>query len=127
MLKEFSTNVDLDATATRTVPLFQVPARGERMTLEDANYTQELDADGTKTVKIRNRTKSRDLTAELDVDALAAQASGAFVLTAGVNKDVDPGDQLELVYTVTVAGTVAPGETAIYMRFRSGRPGFIGG
>lgn len=127
MLKEYDAQLNIPATATRTIPLFQVPLSGEKMTIEAATFVQELDSDGDKTAKIRNRTKARDLTANLDIDALAAQSAAPFVLGTGVNKDVNPGDQLELVYTVNTAGAVAPGDVGVYLRFRTGFSAEIGG
>lgn len=104
-------NVDLDATATRDFPLFVAMQDGF---LRAAFFSQELDTDGDKVIKIRNLTTSVDLTNNLDIDALAADASAAFVL-ATTNVPWKKGDVIGLVYTVATAGAVAPGEVAISM------------
>lgn len=108
--KAYSFGLDIAGTATRTVPLFRATRKG---TLKAATWVQELDADGTKTVTIRNRTKALNMTSALDIAALPAQASAAFALTA--NTAIDAGDQIELVYTVTVAGVTAPGACGVTM------------
>ncbi len=130
MLKEEACTLNIPGTATRTIPLLKVPpvGFGEKMTIEAATFVQELATDGAKLIKIRNRTKARDLTADLTINGLGAQAAASFVLsTTKLNRDVEPGDQLEAVYTVNTAGTVAPGDCTCYLRFRTGFTGEIGG
>jgi hypothetical protein len=107
-------NLDIDGTATRDFPLFKAPAAGPGSsgTLVRATYTQELDADGDKTIKIRNLTTSVDLTNTLDVDALGADA-GADMVLASTNVAWKAGDLIGAVYTVTTAGSVAPGECTL--------------
>ena len=121
MIVEKTCVVDLDGTVTRTVPLFRANRAGK---LVAAGYQQELDADGTKDVKIRNATRALDLTAVLDIDALAALAGAAFVLSTTLdNRRFNKGDLIQLVYTVTVAGVVAAGETSIDMLIRHAQTG----
>lgn len=104
-----SYNLDLDGTTTRDFPLTRMVFKGK---LRAASWVQELDVDGDKTVKVRNLTDGVDLTANLDIDALAADAGADFVLaTSGLV--VPAGKLVGVVYTVTTAGTVAPGECGI--------------
>jgi hypothetical protein len=99
---------DLDGSSTRTVPLLVAQTD---LTLRAATFAQELDTDGDKTCHLRNVTQGLNLTDTLDVDALGALGQAAFANI--VATPIKKGDLLALVYTVTTAGTVHPGEVAI--------------
>jgi len=103
--------VDLDGSTTRTVAIFAAPFAGA---ICDAAYTQEKDADGDKTVKLRNLTKGVDITQELDVDALGANGSSTFTIIRAA-AEFEELDVVGLVYTVNTAGTVNPEQISISM------------
>lgn len=102
-----SHSVNIVATATDNFPLFRAP---QKMKLLSANLMVSTDADGDKTAKFRNLTRSVDLTSNLDVDAIAADSAANFVLVT-VTGDLiaNAGDLIAVVYTVTTAGSVQPG------------------
>ena len=112
---------DLDTTATRTVSAFRAlyPCK-----LLAATWMQELAVDGAKTVKIRNETRTLDLTQQLTINGLGALGSAVFTVIPA-NADIRKGDVISIVYTVTTAGTVAPGESAVNMHTRIGPSGEI--
>lgn len=97
--------IAIAGTATRTIPLVRAQ-RGGR--LVGATFCQEADTDGTKTAKIRNLTRAVDMTAALDIAALAALAAADFVVNQDGSADFSKNDLLALVYTVTVAGAAGP-------------------
>jgi len=68
--------------------------------------------DGVKTALIRNATQNIALSAALTINGLAALARTPFVL-AVTNALIKKGDVITVTYTVSTAGTVAPGETSI--------------
>lgn len=115
MVRNF--NLNIPATATRTVPLMRATKPGR---LVKASFFQELDADGTKTVQVRNATRGVNMSAALDVAALAAQAGAAIVCNSDGSADFNENDLLVLVYTVTVAGAVAPGDIAVELDLTEG-------
>lgn len=102
---------NITGVGTTTYNVFTAP---EKMRFRAASYLQAADTDGTKTLKLRNETKSVDLTADLDIDALGANAGAQFVPTT-VNGDryIAKGDRISMVFTETVAGTVDPGEVRV--------------
>ncbi len=102
-------------TTTVTIPLFRLTNK-ERLLA--ATFVQDNDTDGDKVIKIRNLTRSVDLTANLDVDALAADSGADFVLVT-VESDLigNVGDIIGAVYTVTTAGTVQPGELNVLTKW----------
>lgn len=102
-------NLDIGGTATRTVPLFRAT---HRLRIMAAAWMHENAVDGTKTVTIRNLTKGQDLTGALTINGLGALGSAAFVPNIRI---IDAGDRIGLVYTVTVAGTVAPGACNVFL------------
>ena len=122
MVRNF--NVDLDTTATRTVPLFRATKPGR---LTKGSVAQELDSDGDKTIKIRNATRAVDMTANLDVDALAALAGAPLVVNVDGSADYAEGDLIVAVYTVNTAGSVAMGETGIELDCQEGSAYISGG
>lgn len=121
MIRDIS--VDLPGTATRTVPAFRAIRPGR---LIAASYAQELDADGTKNIKIRNATRAVDMTAALDVAALAALAGAAMVVNTDGSADYTIGDLIVFVYTVTVAGASGAGAVTVGMDINEG-PAYVGG
>ena len=112
---------DLDTTATRTVSGFRAlyPCK-----LLAASWMQELAVDGAKTVKVRNETRALDITQALTINGLGA-LGGAALVVIGANADIRRGDIISIVYTVTTAGTVAPGEAAMTLHTRIGPSGEI--
>jgi hypothetical protein len=121
-LQEYS-GLDIAGTATRTVPLLRAIRPGR---LVGASIRVETAPDGTKTVKIRNNTRGVDMTAALTVSGLAALAGAAFVVNTDGSADYTIGDSIDLVYTVTVAGTVGLGCAAVAMDCNEG-VGYEGG
>jgi len=122
MIRNF--NVDLDTTATRTVPLFRATKPGR---LTKGSFSQELDTDGDKVLKIRNATRAVDMTANLDIDALAALAGAALVVNTDGSADFAEGDLIVAVYTVATAGSVAAGESGIELDIQEGSAYISGG
>jgi hypothetical protein len=101
--------VDIDGTATRTFPLFRAPYS---LRIRSADFLQEADADGDKTVKLRDETAAADLSAALDIDALGALAGGTIVLSDSDTR-IAAGNVVSLVYTVVTAGVQAPDECTV--------------
>lgn len=112
----FVVSINIVATATDNFPLIRAP---QKMKLISASLFVSTDADGDKTAKIRNLTRSVDLTANLDVDAIAADSGAAFVpVTVAGDLVANAGDLIALVYTVTTAGTVQPGISSITTKWQ---------
>jgi hypothetical protein len=72
-----------------------------------ATYVQLADADGFQYVYIRNKTKTEQLTANLDVDALGANDGGDFVVSDPEHV-IDEGDYLELYHFYGGGATTGP-------------------
>jgi len=101
---------------TATIPVFRAP---QKMRLLAGTFVQDNDTDGDKVIKVRNLTKTVDQTANLDVDALAADAGADFVLTTvAADLVVNKGDIIGVVYTVTTAGVVQPGEVNVVLKYQ---------
>lgn len=115
--------IDVPGTATRTVPLFRAVRPGR---LVGATWHHELAADGTKTVKVRNSTRGVDMTAAATISGLGALGSVALVPNTDGSADYAVGDAIDLVYTVTVAGTVAAGAAGVQLDCNEGI-GYEGG
>jgi N-acetylmuramic acid 6-phosphate (MurNAc-6-P) etherase len=96
-------------TATRTVPLYICEQDGY---IQAADYAASGATDGTKTAQLRNQTQAFNITNALTISALAALARTPFVI-ATTNAPNKKGDVIVIIYTVTVAGTVSPGEVSI--------------
>ena len=113
-------NLTLTGTATRTVTMFKAT---QRMILRKATWSQELAVDGTKTITVQNNTTTVNMTTALTINGLGALGSANFVLNNAINGGSDSnmvvktGDVIVCVYTVTVAGSVAPSECSISLEF----------
>jgi hypothetical protein len=116
MIRNF--NVDLDGTGTRTVPLFRAVRPGR---LISGSWFQEADTAGTTMLlKVRNLTRSVDLTAAVDLAPSGALAGGVFVVNTDGSADIAVGDLIALVLTAT-AGTTGPSELGIELDVNEGR------
>ncbi len=102
-------NLTLAGTATITVPLFVAESDGE---IQSADYVAQVATDGTKTIQLKNNTQNFNITAALTVSGIAALTKTPFVM-ASTNAPIRKGDVIVAIYTVTVAGTVGPGEASI--------------
>lgn len=109
-------DINIVATVTDNFPLVKAPAK---MKLLSGSMMVSTDADGDKTAKIRNLTKAVDLTTNIDVDAIVADGAADFTLvTVPADIVANKGDLIALVYTVTTAGVVQPGISAITTRWQ---------
>src|SRR5512142_1145784 len=98
-------------TTTVTIPLF-VALR--RLKFRSLNYVAQNATDGTKTLQIKNNTRTVFPTAALTVSGIAALTAASFVnSTTDSDLIVNAGDVVVGVYTVTTAGTVQPGELRV--------------
>jgi len=105
--------MDLDGTASRTVPAFKAPFKGR---FRSASYMHEVDPVGTSLlVKLRNATKAVDLTADLNVTAIVANGGADFVNATG-DLVVNKGDLVTVVSTAT-AITTGASETSVVALF----------
>jgi len=107
-------NLTLAGTATLTVPLFVAESDGE---IQSADYVASGATDGTKTIQLKNNTQNFNITAALTVSGIAALTKTSFVM-ASTNAPIRKGDVIVAIYTVTVAGTVGPGEASIDTLFQ---------
>lgn len=117
-----SVPLNVPGNATTTFPLFRATRPGK---LKAASWTHSGAVDGTKTVKVRNLTTGVDLTAALEIDGIAALGSSELALAA-TNVAWSKGDVIGLVYTVAVAGAVAPGQSGLEIETQHGVSGEIG-
>jgi hypothetical protein len=101
--------LSLPGTATLTVPLFVAESDGE---IISADYVAQGATDGTKTAQIKNNTQNFNITNALTISGVAALTKAPFVM-ASTNAPIRKGDVIVLIYTVTVAGAVGPGEAAV--------------
>lgn len=116
--------LSLPGTATLTVPLFIADRPGY---ISAADWSAQGATDGTKTVQLKNNTQNKNITAALTVSALAALARTPFVL-ASTNVGFNKNDVIVAIYTVSVAGTVGPGEASVGMTIDDPLGvGYIGG
>jgi len=97
---------------TRTITIFRAPRAGQ---LVGFTVAQETATDGTKNVKLRNLTRGVDMTPNPLISGVAAGGS----VDVGYNNDgtafFAKGDVIALVYTVAVAGAVAPTNLGIML------------
>lgn len=121
-------NLTITSTADATYPLMRALDDG---VLNAATFAQQLDATAVTslTATIRNTTQSKDMTAALDIKALAALGVATFTLTPA-NCRFKAGDLIVLVYDETGGTVTAPGECSIALDITQGTgpgAGFIGG
>jgi hypothetical protein len=109
--REYSVNV-APAAADDTVVLFRARRDGR---LNGADYVQSANATAVTsyTVKIRNQTAARDLTATIDIKALGALAGESFVL--GADPSYVAGDVIVAVFEETGGTVTSPGEAGFTM------------
>lgn len=116
--------LSLPGTATLTAPLFVADRPGF---LSAADWSAQGATDGTKTVQLKNNTQNVNLTGALTVSGLAALARTPFVM-ASTNKGLNKNDVIVAIYTVSVAGSVGPGEATVGMTIDDPLGvGYIGG
>lgn len=101
-------NIEL-GTATDYYPLWRAPFKCR---IAEATYGQLADADGTQYVYIYNATKTEQLTAQLDVDALGALEGDDFVISDPEHV-IEEGDFLELYHNYGGGATTGPGYVGI--------------
>ena len=111
----------IPGTATLTIVLFRATRPGR---LKAAAWVQTGAVDGTKTVKVQNLTLGIDLTAALAINGIAANG-GADLVLANPYTGWRKGDVVALVYTVTVAGAVAPGQSTVELETQHGVSGEV--
>lgn len=122
-----SQNILITATADGNYPLLRALDDG---VLNAATFAQQFDATAvtTLTVQIRNATQAINMTAALDIKALAALGVAAFSLTHA-NCRFKKDDLIVLVYDETGGTVTAPGLCVVAMDLTQGvgpGAGFIG-
>lgn len=106
-------------TATVTLPLL---VANSKMKIRRATWVAQNATDGTKTAQLKNNTKAGTpffTTPATTVSGLAALAAAdLLVTTVESDKVINKSDVLVVVYTVSVAGAVQPGEVRVTLEFQ---------